>query len=67
MGVALAGVEVEDVKVEEAVFRGRKLQGATLALPDGYRGELSLLLLLSSKSYKMGEFIINLEALGWEM
>ncbi|EES06339.1 hypothetical protein BDA96_04G060000 [Sorghum bicolor] len=32
------GVEVEGVKVEEAFFRGRKLQGATLALPDGYRG-----------------------------
>jgi ribonuclease H2 subunit C len=27
------------VGVEEAFFRGRKLQGATLALPDGYRGE----------------------------
>ncbi|WVZ77742.1 hypothetical protein U9M48_025569 [Paspalum notatum var. saurae] len=32
------GVEVEGVKVEEAFFRGRKLQGATLAFPDGYRG-----------------------------
>ncbi|RCV05315.1 hypothetical protein SEVIR_1G072400v4 [Setaria viridis] len=32
------GVEVEGVRVEEAFFRGRKLQGATLALPDGYRG-----------------------------
>ncbi|CAD6251750.1 unnamed protein product [Miscanthus lutarioriparius] len=32
------GVEVEGVKVEEAFFRGRKLQGATLTLPDGYRG-----------------------------
>jgi ribonuclease H2 subunit C len=32
-------VEVEGVRVEEAFFRGRKLQGATLALPDGYRGE----------------------------
>ncbi|PUZ74255.1 hypothetical protein GQ55_1G049700 [Panicum hallii var. hallii] len=31
------GVEVEGVRVEEAFFRGRKLQGATLALPDGYR------------------------------
>jgi len=38
-GVARAGVEVEGVRVEEAFFRGRKLQGATLALPDGYRGE----------------------------
>ncbi|KAG2656276.1 hypothetical protein PVAP13_1KG071700 [Panicum virgatum] len=32
------GVEVEGVRVEEAFFRGRKLPGATLALPDGYRG-----------------------------
>ncbi|KAK3156099.1 hypothetical protein QOZ80_2AG0102810 [Eleusine coracana subsp. coracana] len=32
------GVEVDGVKVEEAFFRGRKLQGATLSLPDGYRG-----------------------------
>ncbi|PWZ23986.1 Ribonuclease H2 subunit C [Zea mays] len=32
------GVEVEGVKMEEAFFRGRKLQGTTLALPDGYRG-----------------------------
>ncbi|KAL6888461.1 hypothetical protein ACP4OV_009487 [Aristida adscensionis] len=32
------GVEVDGVKVEEAFFRGRKLQGATLPLPDGYRG-----------------------------
>ncbi|KAL5664557.1 hypothetical protein ACJX0J_024665, partial [Zea mays] len=31
-------VEVEGVKMEEAFFRGRKLQGTTLALPDGYRG-----------------------------
>ncbi|XP_062223980.1 uncharacterized protein LOC133922606 isoform X2 [Phragmites australis] len=31
------GVEVEGVRMEEAFFRGRKLQGATLALPDGYR------------------------------
>ena len=38
-GVARVGVEVEGVRVEEAFFRGRKLQGATLALPDGYRGE----------------------------
>ncbi|XP_062218304.1 uncharacterized protein LOC133918434 isoform X7 [Phragmites australis] len=31
------GAEVEGVRVEEVFFRGRKLQGATLALPDGYR------------------------------
>jgi ribonuclease H2 subunit C len=33
-----AGVEVEGIRVEEAFFRGRKLQGATISLPDGYRG-----------------------------
>ncbi|RQO98622.2 hypothetical protein POPTR_012G120220v4 [Populus trichocarpa] len=32
------GVEVEEMKVEEAHFRGRKLQGATLAIPNGYSG-----------------------------
>jgi ribonuclease H2 subunit C len=32
------GVEVEGIRVEEAFFRGRKLQGATISLPDGYRG-----------------------------
>ncbi|CAM0946621.1 unnamed protein product [Alopecurus aequalis] len=32
------GEEVDGVRVEEAFFRGRKLQGATVALPDGYRG-----------------------------
>ncbi|KAJ6889182.1 exocyst complex component EXO84C-like [Populus alba x Populus x berolinensis] len=31
-------VEVEEMKVEEAHFRGRKLQGATLPIPDGYSG-----------------------------
>lgn len=36
---ARAGVEVDGVKVEEAFFRGRKLQGAALTLPDGYRGK----------------------------
>ena len=35
-----AGLEVDGVRVEEAFFRGRKLQGTTVALPDGYRGEL---------------------------
>uniref|UniRef100_A0A0E0JW25 Uncharacterized protein n=1 Tax=Oryza punctata TaxID=4537 RepID=A0A0E0JW25_ORYPU len=35
---ARAGVEVEGVRVEEAFFRGRKLQGSTISLPDGYRG-----------------------------
>uniref|UniRef100_A0A0E0CG98 Uncharacterized protein n=1 Tax=Oryza meridionalis TaxID=40149 RepID=A0A0E0CG98_9ORYZ len=32
------GVEVEGIRVEEAFFRGRKLQGATISLPDGYQG-----------------------------
>jgi hypothetical protein len=42
------GVEVEGVKMEEAFFRGRKLQGTTLALPDGYRGYITFFLLPSS-------------------
>jgi ribonuclease H2 subunit C len=36
---ASVGVEVEEMKVEEAHFRGRKLQGATLAIPNGYSGK----------------------------
>ncbi|XP_010276154.1 PREDICTED: uncharacterized protein C12B10.15c [Nelumbo nucifera] len=32
------GVEVEGLAVEEACFRGRKLQGATIPLPEGYCG-----------------------------
>ncbi|KAJ4702565.1 Ribonuclease H2, subunit C [Melia azedarach] len=33
-----AGVEVDGLSVEEAHFRGRKLHGATIPLPDGYSG-----------------------------
>ncbi|KAK9268174.1 hypothetical protein L1049_010616 [Liquidambar formosana] len=33
-----SGIEVEDLEVEEAYFRGRKLQGATIPLPEGYSG-----------------------------
>ncbi|XP_072970798.1 uncharacterized protein [Typha angustifolia] len=32
------GVEVDGFEVEEAFFRGRKLQGVTVPLPAGYRG-----------------------------
>ncbi|XP_044495901.1 ribonuclease H2 subunit C-like [Mangifera indica] len=32
------GIEVDGLKVEEAHFRGRKLQGVTISLPDGYSG-----------------------------
>ncbi|KAI4296958.1 hypothetical protein L6164_036873 [Bauhinia variegata] len=32
------GSEVEGVPVEEAYFRGRKLQGTTIPLPEGYSG-----------------------------
>ncbi|XP_030500306.2 uncharacterized protein C12B10.15c [Cannabis sativa] len=32
------GVEIEGLKLEEAHFRGRKLQGTTLSLPEGYSG-----------------------------
>lgn len=31
-------VEIDGVKTEEAHFRGRKLQGATISLPSGYSG-----------------------------
>ncbi|KAF7842540.1 ribonuclease H2 subunit C [Senna tora] len=32
------GIEVEGLPLEEAYFRGRKLDGATIGLPDGYCG-----------------------------
>ncbi|GMP71427.1 hypothetical protein CsSME_00029836 [Camellia sinensis var. sinensis] len=34
------GMEVEGLKMEEAYFRGRKLQGTTLPLPQGYSGSV---------------------------
>ncbi|KAF3774294.1 Ribonuclease H2 subunit C [Nymphaea thermarum] len=33
-----AGVVIDGVVVEEAAFRGRKLDGATIPIPDGYCG-----------------------------
>ncbi|XP_043701009.1 ribonuclease H2 subunit C-like isoform X3 [Telopea speciosissima] len=33
-----SGIEVEGLSIEEAYFRGRKLQGTTTTLPDGYSG-----------------------------
>ncbi|KAJ7969286.1 Ribonuclease H2 subunit C like [Quillaja saponaria] len=33
-----AGIETEGLMVEEAYFRGRKLQGTTVSLPEGYCG-----------------------------
>ncbi|KAF6165718.1 hypothetical protein GIB67_012615 [Kingdonia uniflora] len=32
------GVNVDGLSVKEACFRGRKLQGATISLPEGYKG-----------------------------
>ncbi|PIN02338.1 Ribonuclease H [Handroanthus impetiginosus] len=32
------GMEVDGLQVEEAYFRGRKLHGTTIALPQGYSG-----------------------------
>ncbi|GLU22598.1 hypothetical protein SLE2022_386620 [Rubroshorea leprosula] len=31
-------IEVDGLRVEEAYFRGRKLQGTTISLPNGYSG-----------------------------
>ncbi|CAK9187154.1 unnamed protein product [Ilex paraguariensis] len=36
------GIEVDGLKIEEAYFRGRKLQGTTIPLPEGYSGNLLL-------------------------
>ncbi|CAI9760035.1 unnamed protein product [Fraxinus pennsylvanica] len=41
-----SGMEVDGLRVEEAYFRGRKLHGTTLPLPDGYSG-----FILGMKSY----------------
>ncbi|XP_023001622.1 uncharacterized protein C12B10.15c [Cucurbita maxima] len=32
------GIEVDGLSVQNAYFRGRKLQGATISLPEGYYG-----------------------------
>ncbi|XP_062145987.1 uncharacterized protein LOC133853981 [Alnus glutinosa] len=32
------GIEVEGLELQEAYFRGRKLQGATIPIPQGYSG-----------------------------
>ncbi|CAI9090497.1 OLC1v1025278C1 [Oldenlandia corymbosa var. corymbosa] len=32
------GVEIDGLRIEEAYFRGRKLQGTTIPLPQGYSG-----------------------------
>ncbi|PPD75663.1 hypothetical protein GOBAR_DD27415 [Gossypium barbadense] len=34
----LKGMEIDGLAVEEAHFRGRKLQGTTISLPNGYAG-----------------------------
>lgn len=38
------GMEVDGLKVEEAYFRGRKLHGSTIDLPQGYSGYTYFLL-----------------------
>ncbi|CAN6545813.1 unnamed protein product [Malus baccata var. baccata] len=32
------GIESEGLRTQEACFRGRKLQGASISVPDGYSG-----------------------------
>lgn len=44
----IEGMEVDGLTVEEAYFRGRKLQGATISLPEGYSGKLKILSVSSS-------------------
>ncbi|KAJ6901724.1 hypothetical protein NC651_019478 [Populus alba x Populus x berolinensis] len=39
----LVRVEMEGMKVEEAYFRGRKLQGAKLPFPNGCSGKYVIL------------------------
>lgn len=35
-----SGFEIDGLAVEESFFRGRKLQGVTVPLPDGYSGSI---------------------------
>ncbi|KAL5731460.1 hypothetical protein ACHQM5_004185 [Ranunculus cassubicifolius] len=58
------GVEVDGLSVEEASFRGRKLQGTKISLPDGYSGfVLGKKSLGKRKAANMSEENIN----EWEM
>ncbi|KAE7998985.1 hypothetical protein FH972_003473 [Carpinus fangiana] len=36
--VDLGGIEVEGLELQEAYFRGRKLQGTSIPIPQGYSG-----------------------------
>lgn len=45
----IEGVIVDGLNVEEAHFRGRKLQGTTVAIPHGYSGKLSFIYLFFKK------------------
>ncbi|KAL8508471.1 hypothetical protein ACS0TY_018919 [Phlomoides rotata] len=53
------GMEVDGLKVEEAYFRGRKLHGSTIDLPQGYSG-----FILGKRSHENGTNTANLEC--WE-
>lgn len=46
---SIVEVEIDGVRTEEAHFRGRKLQGATISLPSGYSGTFFLLFLLMKR------------------
>ncbi|KAJ0080998.1 hypothetical protein Patl1_11826 [Pistacia atlantica] len=54
------GIEIDGLKVEEAHFRGRKLQGVTISLPDGYSVSVFVVLqlfLIWGSSFKNGQFL----------
>jgi ribonuclease H2 subunit C len=34
----MEGIEVEGLELQEAYFRGRKLQGTAIPIPQGYSG-----------------------------
>ncbi|XP_057983661.1 uncharacterized protein LOC131168339 [Malania oleifera] len=50
------GIEVDGLRVEEAHFRGRKLQGARVPLPEGYCG-----FILGKNSVKKRKFELSEE------
>ncbi|KAK6928833.1 Ribonuclease H2, subunit C [Dillenia turbinata] len=51
----LAGIEIEGLAVEEAYFRGRKLQGTTVMLPECFSGAD---MIYSPGPYKVEELLV---------
>ncbi|XP_059294660.1 uncharacterized protein LOC132047664 [Lycium ferocissimum] len=53
------GVIVDGLSVEEAHFRGRKLQGTTVAIPHGY--SVAKQVVISKLLHRQQQFLLNME------